>query len=150
MKRKAGNQNWKWKNFSFLFFSLFETTKICLGCTKMETFYREKAYFTPAKKIGKSDFASCEKYSCYATVFIPFYLVKKRKRKKKKKENKKKKKKNHTQKKKKKKNTNKQKHTQIVVLTVHIFSNLLGLLKYFLYLLRCRTLQNTECVHEHI
>ena len=28
----------------FFFFSLFKTTKICFGCTKMEIFYREKAF----------------------------------------------------------------------------------------------------------
>ena len=27
--------------------SLFETTEICLGSTKMDNFYREKANFTP-------------------------------------------------------------------------------------------------------
>ena len=43
-----------------------ETTEICLGCTKMDNFYRVKAYFTLGKN-GKSDFASSEKYSSYAT-----------------------------------------------------------------------------------
>ena len=39
------------------FFSLFKTTEICLGSTKMEIFYREK-YFTPGRnKIRKNDFA---------------------------------------------------------------------------------------------
>ena len=57
---------WKWvEDLIFLsFFPLlvfFEVTKICLGSTKMEIFYREKAYFTPGKKIRKSDFAPSEK-----------------------------------------------------------------------------------------
>ena len=48
-------------------FSLFETTRISLGCTKMENFYQEKAYSAPEKKKRKSDFDPSEKYSCYAT-----------------------------------------------------------------------------------
>ena len=47
--------------FSFLFFfffilfwlSLFETTEICSGSTKMGNFYPEKAYLTPGTKSGK-------------------------------------------------------------------------------------------------
>ena len=46
--------------FFFLCLLLFETTGICLGCTKMENYYREKAYFTTAK-IMKSYFAPSEK-----------------------------------------------------------------------------------------
>ena len=33
----------------FVFLALFETTKICLGSTKMDNFYREKSYITPGK-----------------------------------------------------------------------------------------------------
>ena len=40
-------------------------TKICFGSTKMEIFYREKA-FHAGKKIRKNDFAPSEKFSCYA------------------------------------------------------------------------------------
>ena len=35
--------------FVFFAFSLFETTKICLGSTQMDNFHRKKSYFTPAK-----------------------------------------------------------------------------------------------------
>ena len=34
---------------SFFRLSVFETTKICLGSTKMDNFYREKSYFTLGK-----------------------------------------------------------------------------------------------------
>ena len=52
--------------FFFVFcFSLLKTTKICFGSTKMEIFYREKA-FQARKKIRKNDFAPSEKFSCYA------------------------------------------------------------------------------------
>ena len=40
----------------FFFFSLFKTTKICFGSTKIEIFYREKA-FHAGRKIRKNDFA---------------------------------------------------------------------------------------------
>ena len=49
----------------FFGLSLFKSTKICFGSTKMEIFYREKA-FHAAKKIRKNDFASSEKFSCCA------------------------------------------------------------------------------------
>ena len=35
--------------FCFFCFSLFKTTKICFGCTKMEIFYRERAFHTGEK-----------------------------------------------------------------------------------------------------
>ena len=37
----------------FFFFSLLKTTKICFGSTKMEIFYREKAFYAGKKKSGK-------------------------------------------------------------------------------------------------
>ena len=59
---KKEGVNCKWKEgklqnaegtfFFFFFFSLFKTTKICFGSTKMEFFYREKA-FHAGKKSGK-------------------------------------------------------------------------------------------------
>ena len=52
--------------FSFLFFFTFQKmTQSCLGSTKMEIFYWEKA-FHAGKKIRKNDFARSEKFSCYA------------------------------------------------------------------------------------
>ena len=64
---KGKVENWKWKEgkvlkwgedlfffFFFFFFWLFKTTKICFGATKMEIFYREKA-FHARKKIRKND-----------------------------------------------------------------------------------------------
>ena len=72
-------ENWKWKQenvrkrgddlffFFFFCFSLLKMTKICFGSTKMEIFYREKA-FHAGKKIRKNDFAPSEKYACYAPV----------------------------------------------------------------------------------
>ena len=42
--------------FFFLRFSLFKTTKICFGSTKMEICYREKA-FQAGKNIRKNYFA---------------------------------------------------------------------------------------------
>ena len=48
-----------------LFFSLFETSEICLWCTKMEISTKKKAFH---EKVGKCDFAPSEKYSSYATV----------------------------------------------------------------------------------
>ena len=53
--------------FFFFVFSLFKTTEICLGATKVWIFYREKAFYT-GKKIRKSDFAPSEKFSSYAPV----------------------------------------------------------------------------------
>ena len=52
-----GKRYEKWvEDFFFFFFllacfslSLFETTKICLGSTKMVSFYRQISYFTPGK-----------------------------------------------------------------------------------------------------
>ena len=52
----------------FLCLSLFETTGICLGSTKIDNFHWEKSYFTRGK-IGKTDFAPSEKFSSYATYF---------------------------------------------------------------------------------
>ena len=56
--------------FAFFAFSLFETTEICLGPTKMGIwkFLWEEAF----RKKGKSNFASPppEKYSSYATVSV--------------------------------------------------------------------------------
>ena len=47
------------RTFFFFFFfvcvSLFKTTKICFGSTKMEIFYLEKA-FHAGKESGKNDF----------------------------------------------------------------------------------------------
>ena len=49
--------------FFFVCFSLFETTEICLGCTKMENLFQEKAYFTPGKNQEKvKSFAPSEKH----------------------------------------------------------------------------------------
>ena len=72
-KRKV--ENWKWKEEklkkevrTFFFFSrlsLFKTTEICFGSTKMGIFYQEKP-FHAGKKIRKNDFAPSEKYACYA------------------------------------------------------------------------------------
>ena len=55
----------KWWEDPFFFFcsSLFEPTKICCESTKMEIFYREKAFYS-GKKIRKNDFAPSE--NCYA------------------------------------------------------------------------------------
>ena len=56
--KKEGERSMKMIRGPFLFFlflfcfSLFGTTEICFGCTKMENFYREKAYLT-SKKSGK-------------------------------------------------------------------------------------------------
>ena len=50
--------------FLFCFFSLFKMNEICFGSTKMEIFYREKA-FHAGKKIRKYDFAPLEQFSCY-------------------------------------------------------------------------------------
>ena len=55
--------------FCFVFFfclSLFETTEICFGSTKMNNFTR-KNHISPREKIRKSDFAPSEKYSSYAS-----------------------------------------------------------------------------------
>ena len=49
-------------------FSLLKTTKIYFGSTKIEIFYREKA-FHAGKKIRKNDFAPLEKFSCYSPGF---------------------------------------------------------------------------------
>ena len=79
---KGKVENWKWKveklqneerTFFFFFFfffcfSLFKTTKISFGSTKMDIFYRENA-FHAVKKIRKNEFAPSEKFFCYAPVF---------------------------------------------------------------------------------
>ena len=69
-----GEEVWNFtEDFFFLFFffsfflSAFETTEVCLGCTKMENF-TEKKHISCREKNRKSDFASSEKYSSYATV----------------------------------------------------------------------------------
>ena len=51
--------------FFFLLFSLFKTTEICFGCTKMKIFYWEKEFHTTGKK-GKMTIAPSEIYSSYA------------------------------------------------------------------------------------
>ena len=43
------------RTFFFFFFSLFQMTKICFGSTKMEIFYREKAFHV-GEKIRKNDY----------------------------------------------------------------------------------------------
>ena len=48
--------------FFFFCFSLFETTEICFGSTKIKIFYREKA-FQAGKKIRKNDFAPLKNIS---------------------------------------------------------------------------------------
>ena len=50
----------------FYCLSLFETTEICLGSTKMDNFYREN-HVIHGEIIRKTDFAPSEKYSFYAT-----------------------------------------------------------------------------------
>ena len=63
--------------FLFLFFvcfSLWKTTKICFGATKMGIFYREKA-FPLREKIRKNYFAPSEKFSCYAPGFDTTFLT---------------------------------------------------------------------------
>ena len=74
LEMEAGKrQKKRWGPFFFFFFfcfSLLKTTKICFGSTKMEIFYREKA-FHAGKKIRKNDFAPSEKYACYAPGHIP-------------------------------------------------------------------------------
>ena len=70
--KMEGGKVRKWFFFFFFFFcfSLFKTTKICFGSTKMEIFYQEKA-FHAGKKIGKNDFAPSEKFSCYTPSLEP-------------------------------------------------------------------------------
>ena len=90
-RRKIENgkvENWQWKveklqneertfffffffflSFSFFFFfffssfcySLFKTTEICFGSTKIGIFYGEKAF-----DAGKNDFAPSKNFSSYA------------------------------------------------------------------------------------
>ena len=50
-----------------LFCSLFKRTEICFGSTKMEIFYRRKAFYA-GKKIRKNDFAPSEKSACYVSL----------------------------------------------------------------------------------
>ena len=83
--QKGKVENWKWKElkvkkwgdflsfffflcccFVFVWFSLFKTTEICFGSTKMGIFYREK-HLTPGK-MRKWLFPP-EKYSSYAPAF---------------------------------------------------------------------------------
>ena len=74
---KGKMEKWKWKEeklqnaertFFFLFCcSLFKTTEICFGSTKIGIFYREKAFYT-GKEIGKDYFVPSEKCSSYAPV----------------------------------------------------------------------------------
>ena len=57
-------ENWKWKEEKlqneertfFFYFSLFKTTEICFGSTKIEIFFRETAFYA-GKKIRKNDCA---------------------------------------------------------------------------------------------
>ena len=90
--QKGKVENWKWKElkvkkwgdflsfflsfffffflcccFVFVWFSLFKTTEICFGSTKMGIFYREKAF--NARKNQENDFSPSEKYSSYAPAF---------------------------------------------------------------------------------
>ena len=66
-RRKSYKKRWGFF-FFFFYFSLFKTTEICFGVyTKMEIFYREKA-FHARKKIRKNDFAPSEKFACYFPV----------------------------------------------------------------------------------
>ena len=61
--------------FLFFCFSLFKTTEICLGSSKMEIFYRENA-FHAGKKIRKNDFAPSEKYAFYDhTLLLALTLI---------------------------------------------------------------------------
>ena len=53
----------RWKSYKICF-SLFKTTKISFGSTKMEIFYQEKS-ISRREKIRKNDFAPSEKFSCY-------------------------------------------------------------------------------------
>ena len=69
-KCKSEGENTKMENeqriffFFFFFFSLLETTEICLGSTKMKI-YTGKKSISRREKIGKSDFATPEKYASY-------------------------------------------------------------------------------------
>ena len=64
--KMEGGKVRKWGEDSFSFcFSLFKTTNICSGSTKVEIFFMEKS-FHARKKIRKNDFAPLEKFSCYA------------------------------------------------------------------------------------
>ena len=58
--KREGGKVTKWgedlRTFFFFFFFLlltFQTTKICFGSTKMEIFYREKAFHAGKKKSGQ-------------------------------------------------------------------------------------------------
>ena len=75
VKEKVEIENWRWKSykmrrgiFFFFFlpltFQMMKSTKICFGSTKIEIFYREKAFHTGIK-IRKNDFAPSEIFSCY-------------------------------------------------------------------------------------
>ena len=69
LKMEGGKLQNEERTFFFFFcFSLFKTTQICFGSTKLEIFYREKALHT-RKKIRKNDFAPSEKFSCYAPAY---------------------------------------------------------------------------------
>ena len=64
--KMEGGKDTKWGEYLFCF-SLFKTIEICFGCTKMGiSYWKKNKHFTPGKKIRKNDFATSEKYSCYA------------------------------------------------------------------------------------
>ena len=62
-----GEKSMKMSRKLTFFFLHVETTEICCGCTKIEISTRKKKTFHAGKKIKKSDFATPEKYSSYAT-----------------------------------------------------------------------------------
>ena len=70
-----GRRGWKFQNkkrtFFFFCFSLFKTTKICFGSTRMEIFYRKKA-FHAGKKFRKNDFAPQKNFPITPLVALNF------------------------------------------------------------------------------
>ena len=59
--------------FFFFFFSLFKTTKICFGCTKMKIFYRKKSISRREKNQEKMTLP-LRKNSCYAPVCVSVFV----------------------------------------------------------------------------